>query len=124
MAGIWSTGLANLFSAHSWLVRYAWAPITCFGAGHSLAGSRMASAKPVNDKPVFIWTPKMRFPVMNPNYAQPQTKRPQILLPSTGRPESVFATELGQVIGPTERLFCYDDRLVEIIEEDFTGQYD
>ena len=58
------------------------------------------------------------------NYTQPQPKRPQILLPSTGRPESKFATELGQEIGPIEKLFQYDGSLVEIIEEDYSGQYD
>jgi hypothetical protein len=42
----------------------------------------------------------------------------------SGHPESVFAAELGQVIGPTEQLFLYDDRLVEVIEHDFSGQYD
>jgi hypothetical protein len=58
------------------------------------------------------------------NYTQPQPKRPQIVLPSTGRPESKFATELGQEIGPIEKLFQYDGSLVEIIEEDYSGQYD
>jgi hypothetical protein len=61
---------------------------------------------------------------MSSTYTQPKPQRPQIQLPTVGRPESVFATELGQIIGPTEQLFRYDDRLVEVIEEDFTGQYD
>jgi hypothetical protein len=61
---------------------------------------------------------------MSSTYSQPKAQRPQIQLPTTGRPESVFATKLGQIIGPTEQLFRYDDRLVEVIEEDFSGQYD
>ena len=68
----------------------------------------------------FLSEPK-NHPFLFMNYTQPQPKRPQIVLPSTGRPESKFATELGQEIGPIEKLFQYDGSLVEIIEEDYSG---
>jgi hypothetical protein len=61
---------------------------------------------------------------MNSNSNQSQTKRPQILLASTGRPEGVFANELGKDTGPREKLFKYNATVVEVIEESFNGTHD
>ena len=59
-----------------------------------------------------------------PSYVQPQTQRAQLELPTVNRPESNFAHELGAEIGPAEQLFQYDNPVVEIIDEKFSGQSD
>ncbi len=48
----------------------------------------------------------------------------RILLPGPQRLESKFATEIGQVLGPRGVAFRCDDRVVEIQEEEFSGELD
>jgi hypothetical protein len=49
------------------------------------------------------------------NSAQPEDL-PQILLPGLGRPEGVFAAELGRLIGPTDKLVIHNDELFEVTD--------
>jgi len=48
----------------------------------------------------------------------------RIRLPGSHRLESEFATEVGQVLGSLGVAFRRDDRVVEIQEEEFSGELD
>jgi hypothetical protein len=56
------------------------------------------------------------------NGNNPLTTR--IRLPGSHRLESKFAAEVGQVLGPLGVAFRHDDRVVEIQEEEFSGELD
>lgn len=53
-----------------------------------------------------------------------RNNRPQILLPGLNRTESEFATELAAHIAPLNVLFCFEESIVEVVEEKFTGELD
>ena len=56
------------------------------------------------------------------NRNQPRLAR--IYLPAPPRVESKFAAEVGQVLGPLGVVFRCDERVVEIQEEEFSGELD
>jgi hypothetical protein len=68
------------------------------------------------------------------NGAQPSSSRskpsrkdlklPEIVLPKLNRQESRFAAEVGRALGPLDVLFRYQDGIVEIKNEPFTGDFD
>ena len=51
-------------------------------------------------------------------------KLPQIVLPKLNRQESRFAADVGRALGPLDVLFRYQDGIVEIRNEPFTGEFD
>jgi hypothetical protein len=50
--------------------------------------------------------------------------RPRILLPGPNRPESQFADEVGKVLAQSQAAFRFNDRVVEVENEEFNEELD
>jgi hypothetical protein len=48
----------------------------------------------------------------------------QIVLPHPGKNESKFAIELAKELAPKELLFLYNNQVVELVEEEYSGELD
>jgi hypothetical protein len=53
-----------------------------------------------------------------------QTQRPRVRLPGHGKVESEFSTEIGEILGKLNVVFRHNDRVLEIENQEFTGELD